>query len=132
MTTAFTQLVGCELPIQQAPVGFSAAVPELPIAVAAAGGHGMLAGVRMTPADLIDRLDRIGAHTRAYGVNLIAPIAGPEELEAAAHHAGEAEHDISVGDRRLDAAAAIGGRPRDGANRPRPNPQRPDVVDPRN
>ena len=50
MSTSFTRLVGCEVPIQQAPIGFAAALPELPLAVAAAGGHGMLAGVRMPAA----------------------------------------------------------------------------------
>jgi NAD(P)H-dependent flavin oxidoreductase YrpB (nitropropane dioxygenase family) len=102
MTTSFTQLVGCEHPIQQAPVGFAAAVPDLPIAVAAAGGHGMLAGVRMPPAELARRLDAIAAHTRAFGVNLIAPLAGEAEMEAAAQHAPLVE--LYLGD---PSAAAV-------------------------
>jgi hypothetical protein len=28
--TRFTALVGCDVPIQQAPIGFPAAVPDLP------------------------------------------------------------------------------------------------------
>jgi nitronate monooxygenase len=87
MATAFTRLVGCELPIQQAPVGFAAAQPDLPVAVAAAGGHGMLAGVRMPAADLAERLTAIARHTRAFGVNLIEPLLEPEALETAAEHA---------------------------------------------
>lgn len=87
MATAFTRLVGCELPIQQAPIGFAAALPELPIAVAEAGGHGMLAGVRMPPADLAERLQIISARTRAFGVNLIEPLLDEGTLETAAEHA---------------------------------------------
>jgi nitronate monooxygenase len=87
MSTAFTRLVGCALPIQQAPIGFAAALPELPIAVAAAGGHGMLAGVRMPAADLADRLQAIRARTRAFGVNLIEPLLEEGVLETAAEHA---------------------------------------------
>jgi NAD(P)H-dependent flavin oxidoreductase YrpB (nitropropane dioxygenase family) len=87
MSTAFTALVGCEVPIQQAPVGFAAAQPELPVAVAAAGGHGMLAGVRMPARDLARSLQDIGRHTRAFGVNLLEPLAPLEAQEVAAEHA---------------------------------------------
>jgi nitronate monooxygenase len=87
MWSAFTRLVGCELPIQQAPIGFAAAVPELPLAVAAAGAHGMLAGVRMPTADLAKRLRAIRARTRAFGVNFIEPLLETDTLETAAAHA---------------------------------------------
>jgi nitronate monooxygenase len=87
MATAFTELVGCEVPIQQAPVGYAAAQPELPVAVAEAGGHGMLAGVRMATPDLAERLQAIGARTRAFGVNLIEPLLEHDTLETAAEHA---------------------------------------------
>ncbi len=84
MRTTFTQLVGCEVPVQQAPIGFAAALPALPIAVARAGGHGMLAGVRMPVGDLALRLREINAAVRSYGVNLILPLADEETLETAA------------------------------------------------
>jgi nitronate monooxygenase len=87
LSTAFTRLVGSQLPIQQAPIGFAAALPELPLAVAAAGGHGMLAGVRMPTADLAERLRAIRAQTRAFGVNLIEPLLEEGALETAAEHA---------------------------------------------
>jgi nitronate monooxygenase len=87
MSTAFTRLVGCELPIQQAPIGFAAAHPDLPLAVAAAGAHGMLAGVRMPTADLADRLQFLCARTRAFGVNLIEPLLEEDSLEVAAEYA---------------------------------------------
>jgi len=80
MATAFTELAGCELPIQQAPVGYPAAQPELPIVVAAAGGHGMLAGVRMPADDLAERLRRIARHR-------IEPLADDAAIEAAAANA---------------------------------------------
>lgn len=84
MATSFTQLVGCEVPVQQAPIGHAAALPALPIAVARAGGHGMLAGVRLPVDDLAARLREIGTEVSAYGVNLILPLADEETLETAA------------------------------------------------
>lgn len=87
MSTAFTRLVGCELPIQQAPIGYASAFPELPVAVAKAGGHGMLAGVRMPPADLAERIQVISAETRAFGVNLLEPLLEEGALETAAEQA---------------------------------------------
>lgn len=82
--TAFTELVGCELPIQQAPVGFPAAEIDLPLAVARAGGHGMLAGVGMPETVLAQRIEALRADTRAFGVNLIAPLASETHIDAAA------------------------------------------------
>jgi NAD(P)H-dependent flavin oxidoreductase YrpB (nitropropane dioxygenase family) len=46
--TRFTELVGCDLPLQQAGMGWIAG-PELATAVAEAGGLGMLA-MPMVPA----------------------------------------------------------------------------------
>ena len=40
--TDFTKLIGCEAPIQQAPMGKGATTPSLAAAVANAGGLGML------------------------------------------------------------------------------------------
>lgn len=82
--TDFTRLVGCALPIQQAPVGYPAAEPALAAAVAGAGGHGMLAGVRMTADELSRALDTLNSRTRAYGVNLIQAILDRDALEVAA------------------------------------------------
>ncbi|MDP8908753.1 MAG: nitronate monooxygenase [Chloroflexota bacterium] len=109
MSTAFTRLVGCDLPIQQAPIGFSAALPELPLAVAAAGGHGMLAGVRMPTSDLAERLALIGARTRAFGVNLIEPLLEDDTLEAAAEHAPLVELYLGAPNAATVERAASGG-----------------------
>ena len=82
--TRFTRLVGCDLPIQQAPIGLPAATPELAAAVAAAGGHGMLAAVTVAPAALSASLDVLNARTSAYGVNFIQALLDPEAFEVAA------------------------------------------------
>lgn len=85
--TRFTSLVGCAVPIQQAPIGLAAAVADLPAAVAAAGGHGMLSAVAMPPEVLSERCDTLNARTRAYGVNFIQPLAMPEAIDVAAEKA---------------------------------------------
>ena len=85
--TAFTRLVGCALPIQQAPIGYPAADPTLAAAVAAAGGHGMLAAVRMAAGELSEALDVLNSQTRAYGVNLIQAILDRDAFEVAADKA---------------------------------------------
>jgi IMP dehydrogenase/GMP reductase len=51
LRTAFTELIGCRVPLQQAGMA-SAATPEPAAAVASAGGLGML-GLAMTPADAV-------------------------------------------------------------------------------
>lgn len=107
--TTFTRLVDCELPIQQAPVGFPAADPRLPAAVAAAGGHGMLAGVRMAPGELSSALDALNAQTRAYGVNLIQAVMDPEAFEVAAEKAPLVELYIGEPDPALVERVHSGG-----------------------
>lgn len=73
LTTRFTKLVGCEIPIQQAGMG-AASPPELAAAVSDAGGLGMVGTARagLNPATLANLLDRTRALTnRAFGVNFI-------------------------------------------------------------
>ena len=76
ITTRFTELVGCTIPIQQAGMG-AVSPPELAAAVSEAGGLGMLgmAHPGATPASLSNRLDRLCALTdKPFGVNfIIAP-----------------------------------------------------------
>jgi len=57
LRTAFTDLVGCQVPIQLAPMGGGVVTPELAIAVSAAGGLGMLQ--RADPAPLADRIGQL-------------------------------------------------------------------------
>jgi NAD(P)H-dependent flavin oxidoreductase YrpB (nitropropane dioxygenase family) len=71
LRTPFCDLVGCELPIVQAPIG-SAATVELVVAVCEAGGLGMLAGSWREPHELEDAIARVRAGTsRPFGVNLV-------------------------------------------------------------
>jgi NAD(P)H-dependent flavin oxidoreductase YrpB (nitropropane dioxygenase family) len=49
LRTAFTDLVGCQVPIQLAPMGGGVVTPELAMAVSRAGGLGMLQRADPTP-----------------------------------------------------------------------------------
>lgn len=53
METAFTRLMGCQVPIQQAPMG-AVSSPELAVAVADAGGVGTITA--LGPAEHLDGL----------------------------------------------------------------------------
>ena len=73
LTTRFTKLVGCSVPIQQAGMG-AAAPPELACAVSEAGGLGMIGTARpgMNPDTFAGLLTRTRDLTnRAFGVNFI-------------------------------------------------------------
>jgi nitronate monooxygenase len=73
LTTRFTKLVGCSVPIQQAGMG-AAAPPELACAVSEAGGLGMIGTARagINPDTLAGLLTRTRDLTnRAFGVNFI-------------------------------------------------------------
>jgi nitronate monooxygenase len=68
LRTAFTELVGCQVPIQLAPMGGGVVTPELAIAVTRAGGLGMLQWAGSTPlADRITQLEQ--AQAGPFGVN---------------------------------------------------------------
>jgi len=73
ITTRFTELVGCTVPIQQAGMG-AASPPALAAAVSEAGGLGMLGTARggLTAVTLADLLDQVRSLTdRPFGVNFI-------------------------------------------------------------
>lgn len=74
-TTDLTRLLGCDVPIVQAPLGGGPGTPELTAAVGTAGGFGIVGGGYLDPGDLADALARTRALTdRPYGVNLfLAP-----------------------------------------------------------
>ena len=72
MRTSFTDLVGCELPIQQA--GFGSLSVELVAAVSAAGGLGMIGAPLVTADVLAAAFDEIRTRTDApVGVNFVVP-----------------------------------------------------------
>jgi nitronate monooxygenase len=77
-------MLGCELPIQLAPMGAVAATPALPLAVARAGGHAMVAALALPPAALAPLVDALAAETRAFGVNFLVPMMDRGSLELAA------------------------------------------------
>ncbi|MEX5718587.1 NAD(P)H-dependent flavin oxidoreductase [Geodermatophilus maliterrae] len=65
METPFTELVGCSVPIQQAPMG-AISPPDLVVAVAEAGGVGTVNALGLPPEVLLRRLD--GMRRRTSGV----------------------------------------------------------------
>lgn len=84
LTTRFTQLVGCAVPIQQAGMG-GVAGAGLAASVAQAGALGMLGGVRLTPAFLASVLDRLKQKNYGtIGVNFLVPFIDHACVEAAA------------------------------------------------
>lgn len=88
ISTRFTELVGCSVPIQQAPIGEVARTPALPVAVARAGGHGMLAAVATPAEELEAALAELGAIANSsWGVNVVLPLTPRESIELAADQA---------------------------------------------
>ena len=83
-TTAFTRLVGCELPIQVAPMG-GITTPELGGAVVKAGGHAMF-GLTGVPAQALPEMISACEKScgRTFGVNFLAPFLTPDVIEVAA------------------------------------------------
>lgn len=94
LTTRFTELVGCSVPIQQAGMGSGIATPRLAAAVANAGGLGMVSvyGDDYTPDVVARVLDNAREQTTgAIGANFLMPGVDPalveESVAAAARHA---------------------------------------------
>jgi nitronate monooxygenase len=90
LTTRFTELVGCTVPIQSAPMGGVATAPSLPGAVSEAGGHGMVAGISLPSEALSAVLDEVENRTQQpYGVNFLMPFLEDRGVvEVAASRAG--------------------------------------------
>lgn len=83
-TTAFTELLGCRLPLQLAGMPRTS-VPDLVVAVADAGGLGMLGAARATPTQLERELNAIARRTDgAVGVTLLVPFLDPAVIDVAA------------------------------------------------
>lgn len=91
LATAFTELVGCRVPIQQAGMG-GVAGPELAAAVADAGGLGMVSMV-LTPApEAGAALDALAGRTAGtVGINFLMPFLDPGLVEVAASRVRVAE-----------------------------------------
>ena len=88
MTTAFTELVGCRLPVQLAPMGGGVGSPALALAVSRAGGLGMVSS--SFPEPVADQVAWVASRTDGpvgagfFGFELPARRG---DLEAAAAHA---------------------------------------------
>jgi nitronate monooxygenase len=83
LTTRFTRLIGCNVPIQQAGMG-GVATAELASAVALAGALGMIGGVRLGAKVLGEELDSLPQTRSRIGVNFLVPFLDRESLEVAA------------------------------------------------
>lgn len=82
LTTRFTQLLGCSVPIQQAGMG-DLARPRLAAAIANAGGLGMVGVYGISLSALINTLDQLRAQTAgAIGANFIMRFVEPTEAKA--------------------------------------------------
>jgi nitronate monooxygenase len=99
--TAFTGLVGCQLPIQLAPMAGVSSTAALPVAVADAGGHPMVPAVMVPPARLAELVDEVAARTESFGVNFIGLLLDREALEVALERAPLIDFHFGRPDRRL-------------------------------
>jgi nitronate monooxygenase len=109
LQTAFTKLVGCTVPIQQAGMG-GVATPELAAAVADAGALGMVGGVRWPTAALIAALDDLRQRTRGcVGVNFLMPFLDRAAVQAAASRVRLVEFFYGEPDAELVRLVHVGG-----------------------
>jgi NAD(P)H-dependent flavin oxidoreductase YrpB (nitropropane dioxygenase family) len=81
------ELLRCELPIQLAPMGSVSVTPELPLAVARAGGHAVYPALGQPPEALGRVVDALSAETNAFGVNFLVPLLDRDSLALAAERA---------------------------------------------
>ena len=108
LQTRFTALVGCAVPIQQA--GMGNARRELAVAVAGAGGLGMIGGV-MQPADLLAEEVETARHDAGgpVGVNFLMPFLDREAVESTAGRARVVEFFYGDPDEELVRVVRSGG-----------------------
>lgn len=87
LTTGFTELVGCRVPIQLAPMG-GVPTPALVAAVNDAGGMGALGAGPMPPSALSATLEAIASLTDGpVGVNILVPMLDLDVVKVAATRA---------------------------------------------
>jgi nitronate monooxygenase len=124
ITTEFTELVGCRVPIQLAGMG-AASTPELAAAVSNAGGLGMLAAVVNDLSADIDAVLR-AAPGQPFGVNFLMPFFDRALLDAVAPRVRLIEWYWSQPDPALVSVAMMPARWRGGrsarSTRPSPRP----------
>jgi NAD(P)H-dependent flavin oxidoreductase YrpB (nitropropane dioxygenase family) len=109
LTTRLTTLLGCVVPLQQAGMG-GIATPPLALAVADAGGLGMLGGATVPAPILAEMLDALGARTRGvFGVNFLMPFLDRDAVAVAATRARVVEFFYGEPDEALVDAVHAGG-----------------------
>ena len=87
LRTRFTELVGCEVPIQLAPMG-SICTTELVVAVTSAGGMGMVAPHLAPPPVVAQVLDSVVPKAAGpVGINFLMPFVDRAAVEVAAERA---------------------------------------------
>ncbi|MBF6557882.1 MAG: nitronate monooxygenase [Acidimicrobiales bacterium] len=109
LTTRFTELVGCHVPLQQAGMGM-VATPELAAAVADAGAVGMVA-LPLAPSDQV-AAELAGLKSRTAGVvgiNFLMPFLNLDCVEAAADQAKIVEFFYGTPERSLVELTHRGG-----------------------
>jgi NAD(P)H-dependent flavin oxidoreductase YrpB (nitropropane dioxygenase family) len=109
MGTRLIRLLGCELPVQLAPMGSVLVRPALPLAVAAAGGHAVYPALGLPPAALGPVVDALGAATRAFGVNFLLPFMQRGSLELAAERSPYVDFFLGAPDPALVELIHAGG-----------------------
>src|SRR5437763_16522455 len=109
LTTRFTELVGCDVPLQQAGMG-AVATAELATAVSEAGALGML-GLPMVPAPMVaDILAGVAkATSKPVGVNFLVPFLDRDAVEVAAAKARLVEFFYDTPDATLVKTVHEGG-----------------------
>jgi NAD(P)H-dependent flavin oxidoreductase YrpB (nitropropane dioxygenase family) len=109
LETRFTSLVGCRVPLQQAGMG-GIALPPLVLAVAEAGGLGMLGGVMVPPPVLAEMLDGLATRTRgAFGVTFLMPFLDRDAVDVASTRARVVEFFYAEPDATLVETVHAGG-----------------------
>jgi NAD(P)H-dependent flavin oxidoreductase YrpB (nitropropane dioxygenase family) len=109
LTTRFTNLVGSRVPLQQAGMG-GLAMPPLVLAVAEAGGLGMLGGVMVPPPMLSRMLDDLATRTRgAFGVSFLMPFLDRDAVPIVATRARVVEFFYGEPEAALVEAVHAGG-----------------------
>jgi NAD(P)H-dependent flavin oxidoreductase YrpB (nitropropane dioxygenase family) len=90
-------------------MGSVSATAALPLAVAAAGGHGMYPALGLPPLALAPVLDALAERTAAFGVNFIVPLMHAGSLEAAVERAPYVDFFLRIPDPALVEAVRAGG-----------------------
>lgn len=112
LQTRLTEMVGCSVPIQQAPIG--GASPRLTAAVASAGGLGMFGAIDYPPPVLGALLDAVQSETTGvFGVNFLIPFLDRASVQVAAAKVRVVEFfygepDASLADLAHDGGALAG------------------------